>query len=74
MADKMEEEKDKLDGLETYLTPKDIQKHLGICRTKTYELIGSNNFSKVMMLKSIRILKKDYIKWLEAQRRRGVFI
>lgn len=67
-------EDNKLDGLETYLTSKDIQKHLGIGRTKTYELINSNGFPKVKILGSIRIPKKDYVKWLENQKRRGMFI
>ena len=70
----MEEKKDVLDGLETYLTTKDIQKHLGICRTKTYELINNSDFPKIRILGSIRIPKKEYIKWLESQRRRGMFI
>lgn len=69
----MEEKKDVLDGLETYLTIKDIQKHLGICRTKTYELVNSNGFPKIKILGSIRIPKKDYEKWLLAQRKRGMF-
>lgn len=69
----MEEKKDVLDGLETYLTIKDIEKHLGICRTNAYELVKSSDFPKIKILGSIRIPKKDYIKWLEAQRKRGMF-
>lgn len=69
----MEDKKDVLDGLETYLTTKDIQKHLGIGRTKTYELVNSSDFPKIRILGSIRIPKKEYIKWLEAQRKRGMF-
>ena len=71
----MEEKKDVLDGLETYLTIKDIQKHLGICRTTAYELVNSNSdFPKIRILGSIRIPKREYIKWLESQRKRGMFI
>lgn len=34
-------------GLETYLTIKDIQEHLGVGRTKAYELVNSSDFPKI---------------------------
>lgn len=50
------------------LTVEDIRKNLKISRTKAYELINKSNMPIIKFGKLIRIIKKDYIKWLENQK------
>lgn len=63
-----------LDQLEVYLTPKDIQKHLGFGKDKTYELISQSDFPKIQIGREYRIPIEEYKKYLQNKRKRGMFI
>lgn len=46
------------------LKPKDIQKHLGIGKTKVYELFQSDGFASFQIGNQYYIEETEYIKWL----------
>lgn len=54
----------KIDGLPKLLKPKDIQNHLGIGRTKVYELFKSDGFECFQIGNQYYIEEAEYLKWL----------
>ena len=55
--------------VEVYLKPVDIQNHLKISRSKTYELLNETDFPKVKLGCSFRVPLSGYKKWLENKKR-----
>ncbi len=51
--------------MEKILRPKDIQKHLGISKTRTYELIKMRGFPKIQIGHRYYIPENAYKKWIE---------
>lgn len=58
---------DVLKNYDDILTPKDIQKILGISLNHAYELIHSGQFQVIKIGQRYRILKSVFVEWLKGQ-------
>lgn len=54
-----------MDGMETYLTPKDIMEHLQLGKDKVYSLCSLKGFPAIKIGSTYRIDRTKYKKWLE---------
>lgn len=71
----MEKTKDKNDtGLDEMLTPEDIMNHLKLGKNRTYQLIHLSSFPKIKIGNTYRIPKIKYIKWIESNVNKKVFL
>jgi predicted DNA-binding transcriptional regulator AlpA len=50
------------------LSAPDIAKFLGVSKGVAYELMGSEGFPLIRIRRSKRVLKKEFLKWIENQR------
>jgi excisionase family DNA binding protein len=56
-----------LDDLPAVLTIKHVQDVLGICRPKAYELAHTEGFPALRILRTIRVPKDAFRRWLNEQ-------
>lgn len=71
----MEKTKDKNDTeLDEMLTPEDIMNHLKLGKNRTYQLIHLSSFPKIKIGNTYRIPKIKYIKWIESNVNKKVFL
>lgn len=61
-------------GLDEMLTPEDIMRHLKLGRNRTYQLIHLSGFPKIKIGNTYRIPKIQYIKWIENNVNKKVFL
>lgn len=59
-----EDNKVSINNVETFLTPKDIMKHLQIGKDKVYLLCALKGFPAVKIGKTYRIDLRKYVKWI----------
>lgn len=50
------------------LTAKDIQKFLNISQAKAYQLFNTVGFPVIVMKGTKRVLREDFLKWVEQQK------
>lgn len=60
--------------LDEMLTPEDIMNHLKLGKNRTYQLIHLSSFPKIKIGNTYRIPKIKYIKWVENNINKKIFL
>lgn len=68
------EKSEKIELLDEMLTPDDIMKHLKIGRNKAYQLIRLSSFPKIKIGNTYRIPKAKYLKWINENVKRKIYL
>jgi excisionase family DNA binding protein len=56
------------------LTVQDVQRHLGLGRNVTYQLIHMDSFPKIKIGNSYRIPEKAYIQWIDKYTKKEILL